>query len=438
MDDHTSARSEAPFRTGGRSEAPLPEDDLATQARPRRGRGRPLVILLAILLVVGLFLWRPWAHRAVHAGAAPPQPVAVATIASGDIDVVLTELGTVTPLATVIVQSQISGYLQQVLFHEGQDVRRGDLLALVDPRPYQVLLEQYQAQILRDTAALHSAQMDLTRYQLLGRQDSIAKQTVEDQVYTVAQDQATVRIDQSQIDSEKLNITYCHIVSPVDGRVGLRQVDAGNFVTSALTNGLLVVTEIKPISVIFTVAEDDIQPILDKLHGQTRLAVDAYDRTDTTRIASGTVETIDNQVDTSTGTVKLRAIFPNDDERLFPNEFVNAHLLLQTLHGALIVPTPAVQNGPQGNFVYLVRQAPAASGRQAGTIEARPQSATVAVRQIHAGYAHGDRTVVTSGLAAGDQVVIDGTDRLHDGAAVVIPHAPEAAPASTHGDRHAG
>lgn len=398
MDDHTRARPEAPHVADRRAQAP-------------RRRGGFILWILVAAIVVGVVLWHPWGAKKTHVAAQPPQPVAVAAVSRGDVDVVLTELGTVTPLATVTVQSQISGYLQTVAFREGQEVRKGDLLALVDPRPYEVQIEQYNAQLARDDAALRQARMDLARYQTLGKQDSIAKQTLQDQVFTVAQDEATTKADQAQIDSAKLNLQYCHIVSPVDGRVGLRQVDAGNYVTASSTNGIVVVTQIKPISVIFTVAEDDIQPIMEKLRGGNALAVDAYDRTDVQKLAEGSVETIDNQVDTSTGTVKLRANFPNADERLFPNEFVNAHLLLDTLHNAMVVPTPAIQNGPQGTFVYVVTKKQV-NGKEADT---------VAVRTVKTGYAHAEKTVIESGLAAGDQVVIDGTDRLKDGAAVAIP-----------------
>ncbi len=404
-----------------------PGRDRETGTRRKRNLW-PWFILL--LIGAGLLVWlRPWGHKGTqHAAAAPPVSVSLAPVARGDIDMVLTELGTVTPLATITVQSQISGYLQRVNFEEGQEVGRGFLLALVDPRPYEVQVEQYSAQLARDTAALKQAQMDLARYQTLGRQQSIAKQTLQDQVFTVAQDEATIKIDQSQIDTARLDITYCHIQSPVAGRVGLRQVDEGNYVTSSLTNGLVVITQIKPISVIFTVAEDDIQPILEKLNGKATLAVDAYDRTDVIKLAGGSVETIDNQVDTSTGTVKLRATFPNADERLFPNEFVNAHLLLQTLTGVLIVPTPSIQNGPQGNFVYVMKPS-TADGHQVDK---------VAVQVVKTGYAHGDRTVVTSGLSEGDQVVIDGTDRLHDGAVVTVPsqHGGDTGASGPH--KHAG
>ncbi len=402
-----------------------PASDAA--GRPTRRRGGLFLWALLGAVVVGVAVWHPWvATRPPHA-AQPPQPVAVSTVARGDVPVVLTELGTVTPLATVTVQSQVSGYMLEIHFTEGQDVHKGDLLALIDPRPYEVQIEQYAAQLEKDTAALHEARMDLARYQGLGRQNSIAKQTLEDQVFTVAQDEAAIKIDQSEIDSAKLNWQYCHVRAPVDGRVGLRQIDVGNYVTAAETNGLVVLTEIKPISVIFTVSEDEIQPILAKLGGGTPLAVDAYDRADATKLATGTVETIDNQVDTSTGTVKLRARFANDDERLFPNEFVNAHLLLDTIRNAMIVPSPAVQNGPDGTFVYVVVH----------KTENGKSTTTVAVRTVKTGYAHAEKTVITSGLQDGDQVVVDGTDRLKDGAAVIIPaEHPQGTPGATGAHRH--
>ena len=388
-----------------------PDAPVGTAAPARRRRGGILLWAILAAAVLGVVVWRPWVTPQVKHAATPPQPVAVTAVGRGDVPVILTELGTVTPLATVTVQSQVSGYMLQVNFAEGQDVKKGQLLALIDPRPYQVQIEQYEAQLQKDEAALQEARMDLVRYQGLGRQNSIAKQTLDDQVYTVAQDQAAIKIDQSQIDSAKLNWQYCHVTAPTDGRVGLRQVDPGNYVTASETNGLVVLTEIKPISVIFTVSEDDIQPILTKLGGGSALEVDAYDRADATKIATGAVETIDNQVDTSTGTVKLRATFPNADEHLFPNEFVNAHLLLDTLRNAMVVPSPAIQNGPNGTFVYLVQR----------TVADGHPVVKVAVRNVKTGYAHAEKTVIVSGLADGDQVVIDGTDRLKDGAVVTIP-----------------
>ena len=420
-----------------------------TVIAPARRRRR-LWPWLLLLVAIGVLIWHPWSrHAATTASVAAPIPVAVATASVGSMPVVLTELGTVTPLATITVQSQISGYLLSVDFREGQDVAAGQLLALIDPRPYEATLEQYEAQLARDTAAWQQAKMDLARYQTLGHQQSIAKQTLDDQVFTVAQDAATLKVDQAEIDTQKLDIAYCHVRSPVAGRVGLRQVDAGNYVTSSETNGLVVVTEIKPISVIFTVAEDNIQSILLRMQQNgSPLEVDAYDRTDQTRIASGTLETIDNQVDTSTGTVKLRATFPNDDERLFPNEFVNAHLLLATEQNVILVPNAAIQTGPNGSFVYQVvpltadeirrareaarthRAAAGGSGahghRNGGALSVGSARDKVVVRVIKTGHTDGTSTVVVSGLASGASVVTDGIDRLKDNAPVV-PTSPQGA-----------
>ena len=409
------------------------------------GRRRLWPWLIVLLVVIGVAIWHPWSRHAATTGAVTaPIPVAVATATKGSMPVVLTELGTVTPLATITVQSQISGYLQSVDFTEGQDVDAGTLLALIDPRPYEATLEQYEAQLAHDLASWQQAKMDLARYQTLGKQQSIAKQTLEDQVYTVAQDAATLKVDQAEIDTQKLDIAYCHVRSPVAGRVGLRQIDAGNYVTSSETNGLVVVTQIKPISVIFTVAEDNIQPILLRMQQTgTPIEVDGYDRTDQIKIASGKLETIDNQVDTSTGTVKLRATFPNDDERLFPNEFVNAHLLLDTEQNVVLVPNAAIQTGPNGSFVYQVvpltadeiRRNRAAARlhhhagggggggsrhRNGGALALGSARDKVVVRVIKTGHSDGTNTVVSSGLAAGVQVVTDGIDRLKDNAPVVL------------------
>ena len=343
-------------------------------------------------------------HRHGGGGASGPQPVSVAQAHAGDMPVVLTELGTVTSLATITVQSQLSGYLLEVNFKEGQEVHKGDQLALVDPRLYEATLTQDQGNLARDLNLLHQAQLDNNRYQLLQRQKSIASQTAEDQVFVVGQYQGDVLTDQGQIAAARQNIAYCHIRSPIDGRVGLRQVDAGNYITTAQTNGLVVVTQIHPISVIFTVPEDDIPPLQAQMKNGRTLTVDAYDRTNTQKLASGTVETIDNTIDTSTGTVRIRATFPNADETLFPNQFVNARLLLQTLHDAILVPNGAIQTGPNGNFVYLVK----------------PDD-TVEMRPVTTGTASQTDVVVTKGLATGDKVVTDGTDRLKTGSKITIP-----------------
>ncbi|NPD67013.1 MdtA/MuxA family multidrug efflux RND transporter periplasmic adaptor subunit [Lichenicola cladoniae] len=408
------------------SPAPLPPSGPAATSRRRR-RWLPWLIVLLVVGVIAYALLRPQTKPAAtggrhHRGAAgqnadgtaQAQPVSEAVARTGDMPVVLTQLGTVTSLATITVQSQISGYLLEVNFTEGQEVHKGDQLALVDPRLYIATLTQYEGNLIRDTALLKQAQADYARYQLLLRQKSIASQLAENQIFVVGQYQGAIRTDEGQIASAKQNIAYCHILSPIDGRVGLRQVDAGNYITSSATNGLVVVTQVHPISVIFTIPEDNIPSLQAQMKAGTKLEVDAYDRTNTLKLASGFVQTIDNTIDTSTGTVRIRSIFTNTDDALFPNQFVNARLLLQTLHNAVLIPNGAIQTGPQGNFVYLVQA-----------------DNTVAVRPIKTGTASMTDTVITSGLAVGDKVVTDGTDKLKTGSKVMVPPpAPAKAPAA--------
>jgi len=292
-------------------------------------------------------------------------------------------------------------------------VSKGDFLAQIDPRPYQVALEQAQAQLGKDQALLKNAQLDLQRYNTLVAQNSIAKQTRDTQVSLVAQDEATVKADQAQIDAQKLNLTYCRIVSPVTGRVGLRQVDAGNYVQTSDPNGIVVVTQLQPISVIFTLPEDNLPEVMKRVRAGAVLPVTAYDRTGVTELASGKLDTVDNQIDTTTGTVKLRAIFDNEELALFPNQFVNVKLLVNTLHEIDIVPNSAVQRGAPGTFVYVVK----------------PEN-TVAVQKIKLGPSDGQRIAILSGLEPGERVVIDGTDRLRDVAKVTISSPQPAAPAA--------
>jgi multidrug efflux system membrane fusion protein len=337
-------------------------------------------------------------------------------VEKGDMPVTLSQLGTVTPLATVTVKTQLSGYLVQVAFKEGQMVSKGDFLAQIDPRPYQVALEQAQAQLGKDQALLKNAQLDLQRYNTLVAQNSIAKQTRDTQVSLVAQDEATVKADQAQIDAQKLNLTYCRIVSPVTGRVGLRQVDAGNYVQTSDPNGIVVVTQLQPISVIFTLPEDNLPEVMKRVRAGAVLPVTAYDRTGATELASGKLDTVDNQIDTTTGTVKLRAIFDNEELALFPNQFVNVKLLVNTLHEIDIVPNSAVQRGAPGTFVYVVK----------------PEN-TVGVQKVKLGPSDGQRIAILSGLEPGERVVIDGTDRLRDGAKVTIAPPAQPNPATAEG-----
>jgi multidrug efflux system membrane fusion protein len=402
---------------------PQAQDRISARNR-RRARNRTLrtVIWLAILaaLAAGLYYTHPWTLLKPAGGPAfgpargdAPQAVGVATVATGDIPIQFNALGTVTPIATVTVQTQISGMLMEVGFTEGQLVHKGDFLAQIDPRPYQAALASAQGTLAKDQAVLKQAQVDLARYQTLNRQDSIARQTYEDQVWIVHQDEGTVQVDQAAIDTQKLNLTYCRIVSPVDGRVGLRLIDPGNYVQSSSSTGLVVVTQLQPITVIFTLPEDSIPAVMKRLHAGATLPVTALDRSNTIQLATGTLQTVDNQVDTTTGTVKLRASFANTDESLFPSQFVNAQLLVDTLHNAVVVPNAAIQTGAPGTFVYLVNA-----------------NDTVTVRPIKTGPTDGQKTAVTSGLAVGDRVVTDGVDRLKDGARVVIPAAAGAAPAA--------
>ena len=403
------ARAEAPQ---GLLTAPPPQKligaapGLSTAAPSHRRHWLRWVVIILAILAVGWLIWRVWPRKAATPVVAAV-PVGVAKIANGNMRVVLTGLGTVTPMATVTVQTQISGQLMSVGFKEGQIVKKGDFLAQVDPRPYQVALEQAQGMLAHDTGLLNQAKSDLARYIILNRQDSIAKQEVTDQEYLVQQDQGTVLDDQGSVDSAKLNLTYCHIVSPVTGRVGLRLVDPGNYVQAASSTGLVVVTQLQPISVIFVLPEDDIPELAAQMQNNANLAVTAYDRSDDSEIASGTLTTLDNTVDTTTGTVKLRASFPNTNLALFPNEFVNARLLLKTIDNVPEVTVRAVQDGAPGTFVYLVK----------------PDN-TVAVQVITTGITDGDNMQVLSGLKAGDVVVTDGTDLLRDGAKVKI--TPEA------------
>jgi multidrug efflux system membrane fusion protein len=348
-----------------------------------------------------------------------PMPVVTAVAEKGNVDIVFKALGTVTPLNTVTVKTQISGQIVRIDFKEGQRVQKGDLLAEIDSRPYLLQLDQSEGQLLRDQALLKTAQQDLARYRTLAAQDSIAGQQLDTQEQLVRQFEGVVKTDQAQVDNAKLNIMYCHIVAPVGGRVGLRQVDEGNYAQNSDANGIVVITQTQPISVVFTLPEDNLQPILRRLHDGATLSAVAYDRSQTNKLASGVLTTIDNQMNTATGTFRLRAEFPNDDESLFPNQFVNVQLLADTVSDATVIPTAAVQRGSPGTFVFVLKP-----------------DETVSVRPIKLGVSQGERVAVTSGLEPGEQVVVDGADKLRDNAKVSV-HDPrsEQAPAAGDGAR---
>jgi membrane fusion protein, multidrug efflux system len=342
-----------------------------------------------------------------------PTVVGVVTAVKGDIPINLGALGTVTPEATVTVQSQIAGTLETVNFKEGQLVKKGQLLAEVDTRPYVVALAQANGALARDQATLANAELDLKRYQTLAKQDSVSGQQVDTQAALVRQDEGTVKTDEANVASAKLNLVYCHIIAPVSGRVGLRQVDPGNYITAGLATGVVVIAEIDPIDIVFTLPEDDVPLVQARVAQGATLSVTALDRTGATTLAQGALLTLDNQIDTSTGTVKAKARFANPNGMLFPNQFVNVQLLVNTLKDAVIVPTQAVRHGSNGDYVFIVDQDPIMGGNIAKKVA------------VKSGPADGDRTSIASGVAVGDQVITDGGDRLTDGATILLPgHIP--------------
>jgi multidrug efflux system membrane fusion protein len=397
-----------------------PSQDMKTFMR-RHWKALLVVVVLLLLMVALTFYLRskqplPAPPRG-RAGQGAPVAVAVATATSGDIDVKIPALGTVTPLATVTVRTQISGTLQKIYFTEGQAVHQGDALAQIDPRPYEAALQQAEGNLKRDQALLANARVDLKRYEGLVKEDSIAQQQLDTQRALVDQYVGIILTDEGQLNAAKVNLQFTHIVSPVSGRVGLRQVDQGNYVTPGDANGIVLINQLQPITVIFSIPEDNVPAVMQRLHAGATLAVEAYDRANSARIAVGKVLTLDNSIDVTTGTIRLRAQFDNADGTLFPNQFVNIQLLQEVLKNQIIMPNSAVRRGaPNGvatTFVYAVNP-----------------DRSVSVRPVTLGVVDGERVAVTAGLKPGDVVVTEGGDRLREGAHVQLPSSAPAAAAA--------
>lgn len=413
----------------------LPERDVrdSPAAEPAKSRWWLWIVVLAVV-AVGI-----WYYRGTHStseadgkaaqggpgmgqggpggfGMMGPVPVVVATAQKGDLPVYLVGLGTVTAFNTVTVRSRVDGQIVKVNFTEGQFVNQGDALIEIDPRPYQVMLEQAEGQLAKDQAQLHDVQVDFERYQMLYNEGVIPKQQVDTQEAQVGQFKGAIKADQATIDNAKLQLVYARITAPISGRVGLRLVDMGNIVHATDTNGLLVITQLQPISVIFTLPQDQLPQVLAKLRAGGQLPVEAFDRDDVNKIAEGKLATIDNQIDPTTGTYKLKSIFSNGNNTLFPNQFVNVHMLVDTKRNVVIVPAAAIERGPQGTYVYSV------SGGD-----------TVNIRMVALAQTTGNNVAISSGLKGGDVVVIDGQDKLQDGSKVIASAAPTggSAPAAT-------
>jgi multidrug efflux system membrane fusion protein len=400
---------------------PLSERGLPPQ-RPRRHRWVGFLWLVAFA-AAGYAGYRYYqtsqqkkqAAEAALAARMADRPVSVAATAArrGDVPIYLRGIGNVQAFNTVNVKTRVDGPLVSVNYTEGQYVKAGEVLVEIDPRPFQVAVEQAEGQLARDQAQLNNAKVDLARYQELWKDQVIAKQQLDTQAAAVGQFAGAIEADKAAVDNAKLNLSFTRVTAPISGRIGLRLVDIGNIVHASDANPLAIITQLQPIAVVFTIPADSLPPVLQKLHEGVKLPVDAYDASDTNKIASGTLLTVDNQIDPNTGTSRLKAIFDNNDGVLFPNQFVNCHMLLEVKRGVVLVPAPAIQRGPQGPYVYVVQP-----------------NGTAKLRNVALGVTEGSETEITSGLAPGETVITDGQDKLQDGSKVTVQRtaaAPSAA-----------
>lgn len=365
----------------------------------------------AVLLLVIFELHSHKGHSTAAKKMGAAVPIAAAPARQGDMPMYLDGLGSVTAYYNVTVHTRVDGQLMSVPVREGQFVHTGDLLAEIDPRPYQAALDQAQGQLAKDQASLTDAKLDLERYKGLLTQNAIPEQQIDTQVATVGQLEGAVKSDQAAVEAAKVNLVYCHITSPINGRIGLRIVDPGNIVHAADANGLIVVAQLQPITVVFTLPEDNIPRVMQKFHAGTALPVEAWNRDKTQKLATGHLLTVDNQIDPTTGTLKLKAVFDNNENTLFPNQFVNARLLLETKHNEVIIPSVAIQRGSQGTFVYVVKA-----------------DNTADMRPVTVGVVEGNDASIDSGVQAGENVVIDGADKLQPGSPVTVTQPTSSSP----------